>query len=146
MTDTTTAIAAAPLFDVFAPYLVAGLSALFTGLVGLAVAALRRWTGIQISAAYLDTIKAAAATEAAKAVAAADASIATAQIHVGSPIVAQAVNAILGANDKHLKDALDATGVSPGLIASFVAAGIGSLQSRLVTVTVPASPAEAAKP
>ena len=135
MTDTTTAIAVAPLIDALQPYIVAALGAAITGFIGLAATAFTRWTGIKIDAAYLASVKAAAVNEAQKAVASADASIATAQINVKSPIVKYAVETILGANDRNLQDALAATGASPGLVASLVAGAIGELQAKMVTVT-----------
>ena len=150
MSDVT-AIAVAPLIDAVAPYIVAALGAAVTGFIGLAATAFTRWTGVKIDAAYLALVKAAAVNEAQKALANADASFATAQINVGSPIVKDAVSAILGSGDRNLTAALAATGATPGLVASFVAGAIGELQAKILSVSpaptvAPAPVAVAPKP
>jgi hypothetical protein len=125
-----TAVAAAPFVAVLQPYLTAIATALVGGAITFGAAAVRKWTGYQIDAANLAAIKAAASTEAGKAVAAADSSFATAKIDVGSNVVQDAAEAIA----RRMPALIQAAGVSPDEIEHLVAGEIGKLQAAMVTV------------
>ena len=133
MTDTATAVAAAPLINALQPYIVAAVGAVVTYLTAQAVATFTRWTGAKIDAGYATAIEAAAANEAGKLVAGAVGNLASAQINVGSPGVASAANAIVGASSPLLKKAVLATGLTPELAASLVVGQIGRLQATMTS-------------
>jgi hypothetical protein len=128
MSDTTVTVA--PFVAVLQPYLTAIATALVGGAITLGAAAVRKWTGYQIDATNLAAIKAAAETEAGKAVAAADSSFATAKIDVGSTVVQEAADAIA----RRMPAVIQAAAVSPEEIERLVAGEIGKLQAAMVTV------------
>jgi hypothetical protein len=128
MSDTT--VTAAPFVAVMQPYLTAIATALVSGAITLGAAAVRKWTGYQIDATNLAAIKAAAETEAGKAVAAADSSFATAKIEVGSKIVQDAADAIA----RRMPAVIQAAGISPAEVEQLVAGEIGKLQATMVAV------------
>ena len=123
------AVGAAPFVAVLAPYLNALAVAVAPLLVAWALSLFRKWTGVQVDAAYEKRLEAAAATEAGKAIAAAEPGFANAVIPLGAPIVKQAVENILSA--EHLADVLAATGATPENVADLVAGEIGKLQARM---------------
>jgi hypothetical protein len=137
MSDTATTAAAAPIIAALQPYLTAAATAIVGGMITLAAAVYKKWTGIQIGAANLAAIKAAAETEAGKAVAAAADNLVNARIDVGSPIVTAASDAIA----RRLPDFIKASGITTDDIDHLVAGEIGKLQARMTAVTVPAAPA-----
>ncbi|HZZ63819.1 MAG TPA: hypothetical protein VFE63_22090 [Roseiarcus sp.] len=136
MTDTATAVAAAPFVAALQPYLTAAATAFVGGAVTLAAGAIRKWTGLRVSQANVDAIRAAAQDEAGKAVAAAADNLATAKIDVGSPIVSAAADAIAA----RLPDVLKSSGVSPGDLDHIIAGEIGRLQASMTAVYPPATP------
>jgi len=137
MTDITNAIAAAPIVTALQPYITAVVGSAITALIGVAVAAFTKWTGVEVSAAYTEAIERAAATEAGKLIAGAADNLSNTSIPVGSPLVAEAVERILTAD--HLQKPIAATGMTPDRLASIVAGEIGKLQAQTPTVSGPQS-------
>ena len=84
MTDTSTAVAAAPLVAAVAPYIVALAGVAVPALVGWGLAEVRKLTGIQVQKAASDTLDAMIEDEVGALVAAASDNLATTSIHVGS--------------------------------------------------------------
>ena len=130
MTDTATAVAAAPFVAALQPYLTAAATAIVGAAVTLAAGAIRKWTGLKVSQANVDAIRAAAQDEAGKAVAAAADNLATVKIDVGSPVVTAAADAIAA----RLPDLLKSSGVSPAALDHMIAGEIGRLQARMTAV------------
>ena len=95
MTDASASVSAAPLVADLQPDVSAAVAAVVGGLIALALALLRKLTGIVIQQAFVEQIERAAATEAGKAVAAAADNLANTQINVGSKLVADAANRIM---------------------------------------------------
>jgi len=141
MTDTATAIAAAPFIALIEPYAVAIASAVMPILIGVAVNAFSKWTGVKIDAAHEAKIEAACATEAGKMIAAASDNLATKQIDVGSTPVLAAATKIMSA--EHLQAAIAATGATPERIAAIVAGEIGKLQATMTSTSPAAKPSAA---
>ena len=135
MTDT--AVAAAPFVAALQPYLTALATALVGGAVTLFARAFSKSTGVQVDAANLAAIQAAAETEAGKAVAAAADNLATQRITVDSPTVKEAADAIA----VRLPDLLKASGVTPDQIDHLIAGEIGRLQATMTKVDPTAKPA-----
>ena len=135
MTDTSTAIAVAPIVEALQPLVTAAVSAAVAGIIGGAIALYNswKWKGAAIDAAHAKVIEDAAANEASKIVAGADtATFGNMKIDVGSPVVKLAVDNIVGANSANLKAALAATGATPDRVASLVTGAIGKLQAQIV--------------
>jgi hypothetical protein len=126
MTDTSTAISAAPLIAAVQPV----IAAIATTIVGMAVtfaaARFAKWTGVTLQASYVETLRKAAETEAGAAVAEAADNLAAREIPLASPIVAAAARRIVDA----LPDAMKGAGVTPEGVARLVAGEIGKLQAR----------------
>lgn len=129
MTDTSTLVTAAPLVTVLQPYLTALVTALVPILMGLALNAFQKWTGIKVDAGFRDQIEKAAANEAGKAVAAAGDNLAKEQITVKSGVAVDAAVKIM--NSPHLQEAINATGATPDRVASLVVGEIGKLQASM---------------
>ncbi len=129
MTDASASVSAAPLVADLEPYVSAAVAAVVGGLIALALALLRKLTGIVIQQAFVEQIERAAATEAGKAVAAAADNLANTQINVGSKLVADAANRIM--TSATLKSAIDETGMTPDRLAAIVAGEIGKLQAAM---------------
>lgn len=121
----------------FAPILASVAGAIASAAVAYGAAVWARWTHQQIGAEALAKITAAAQSEAAALVAAAADNLATRQIPVGSPIVADIVLKLSGA----LPGELAAAGLTPDRIATLVAGEIGKLQAQMTR----AAPGAAAK-
>ena len=128
-----TAVAAAPFVAALQPYIVAIVGAVTTYLVAQGVTAFTRWTGARIDATYSASIEAACANEAGKLVAGALGNLATAQIDVKSPGIAQAANAIITASNPILAKAVSSTGLTPELAASIIVGKIGKLQAQMTS-------------
>jgi hypothetical protein len=121
MTDSTTAIAAAPLVSDLAPYALA----LLPLVIAWGVAEFRKFTGIEVSAGAVDKLDALAKAEAGALIAASPTNLAGVAIPVGSAMVAGAANHILSAAPTILKD----TGLTPDTVAAMVAGHIGAMQA-----------------
>ncbi len=136
-----TAVAAAPFIAALQPYLTAAATAIVGGAITLAAAAFRNWTGVQVDAANLAAIRAAAQDEAGKMVASAEDNLATRKIDIGSPMVASAADSIAA----RLPDELKASGVTPDELDHWIAGEVGKLQARMTVAAPPAAAAPAAK-
>ena len=135
MTEQATIIGVASIANAFAPLVAAFVYSAVFGTVGVLIALYNQWRyrASTISADQAQVIKDAAANEAAKIVAGAStAFFGNAKITVTNPLVAEAAQNILGADSANLKAALEATGATPGLVASLVTGEIGKLQARIV--------------
>jgi nitrogen fixation protein FixH len=97
MTDTASAIAAGPFIETLRPI----ISAVVTAIVGVAVtfvvALLKRWTGVTMRSAYVDSLRQAAQTEAGVLVAEAADNLSSRSITVTSPAIAAAAARIAAA-------------------------------------------------
>ncbi len=130
MTDTVTTIDIAPIIVAAVPYIAAALAAVASAAVTVAAAAIRRWTGLQVQQAALDSVRHAAANEASALVAgAADYSaLATAKITVSSPVVGAAAAAVVS----RIPDAIKASGVTPDQLNKMILGRIGDKQAELL--------------
>jgi hypothetical protein len=135
MTDSATAIVAAPILDALQPLVTAAVSAAVAGVVGIAVAAYNSWKyrASSIDAAHEKAIADAASNEAAKIVAGAvTAEFGNLKIDLNSPAINAAAANIIGADAANLKAALVATGATPGRVASLVLGAVGAAQIKIV--------------
>jgi hypothetical protein len=137
MTDSSTAIAAAPFVVALQPILTAAATTIVGAAVTFAVALFAKYTGVTLQASYVETLRGAAETEAGAAVAEAADNLAGRSIPVDSPIVVAAA-ARIGAG---LPDFMKAAGVTPDDVARLVAGEIGKLQAQ--TPALVAAPAQA---
>ncbi len=128
MTDT--AIAAAPFIALAQPYAVAIAGVLVPALIGWGVNEFSKWTGVKIDAALEAKVQAAAGTEAGQLIAAASDNLATAKIHVGSPVVASAASNIA----EKMPNILKALGLDEGHVKAMVAGEVGKLQAQMTSV------------
>ena len=135
MTDSTTAIAAAPLVADLAPYALA----LLPVVIAWGVAEFRKFTGIQVSAGAVDKLDALAHAEAGALIAASPTNLAGVAIPVGSAIFAAAANRIIAAAPSILAD----TGLTPDAVAAMVAGHLGAMQAGM-PAAAPAVPAPVA--
>jgi hypothetical protein len=126
MTDTQTAIAAAPFVAAFQPFVTAIATTIVGAAVTFAAAQFAKWTGVALQASYVETLRKAAETEAGAAVAEAADNLAAREIPLASPIVAAAARRIADA----LPGAMKSAGVTPEGVARLVAGEIGKLQAR----------------
>jgi hypothetical protein len=131
MTDTATAVAAAPLIASIAPYAVA----LIPVLIAWGVAEFRKATGVNVSAGAVDKLDALAKAEAGALVAASATNLAGVAIPVRSTIIAGAVTRIVAAAPGVLADA----GLTPDAVATMVAGHIGALQASAPAAAAPKS-------
>lgn len=135
MTDTPSAIAAAPIVDALRPI----ISAVVTTIAGVAVtfgvALLTRWTGVTLQTTYVDSIRQAAQTEAGVLIAEAADNLSSKSIPVGSPAIAAAAARIAVA----MPEALKAVGMTSDALQRVVAGEIGKLQAQSATISVPPS-------
>ncbi len=136
MTDTSSAVAAAPLVAAVAPYIVALAGIAVPALVGWGLAEVRKLTGIQVQKAASDTLDAMIEDEVGALVAAASDNLATTSIHIGSPLVAAIANKIVTA----APDVLAQAGVSPTAVAGMALGEIGKWQACMTAVSPPAAP------
>ena len=142
MTDTPTAIAAAPLVAAIAPYIVALAGVAVPALVAAGLAELRKMTGIQVEKSAAEKLDAMIEDEVGALVAAASDNLATASIHVGSPIVAAVADKVVAGAPEILAKA----GVDPADVAGMVAGEIGKWQAGMTRVSPPPAPPPAKAP
>ena len=136
MTNAAITIAAAPLAAALEPFIAAVVTAIIGAFVPLAYLAFHRWTGIVIQQAALDRLTAAAKTEAAALVLAAEDNFASQAIPVGSKIIAGAAAQV----EASLPDVMSAAGVTPDGLARLVAGELGKLQASMTKVDPSGSP------
>jgi hypothetical protein len=135
MTNTASAIPAGPIIDTLRPI----ISAVVTAIVGVAVtfgvALLKRWTGVTLRSAYVDSLRQAAQTEAGVLVAEAADNLSSRSIAVTSPAIAAAAARIAAA----MPEAVRAVGKTPDDLGRLIAGEIGKLQACATAISVPAS-------
>ena len=142
MTVSASAIAVGPIVEALRPI----ISAVVTTTVGVAVtfgvALLKRWTGVTLQSAYVDSLRQAAQTEAGVLVAEAADNLSSRSITVTSPAIAAAAARIATA----MPDAVRAVGKTPEDLSRLVAGEIGKLQAHATTIFVPTSPSRTRSP
>ena len=132
MTDSASAIAVGPIVDALRPM----ISAVVTAIVGVAVtfgvALLKRWTGVSLQSAYVNSLRQAAQTEAGILVAEAADNLSSRSITVTSPAIAAAAARIAAA----MPEAVRAVGKTQEDLGRLVAGEIGKLQAYATGVSV----------
>jgi hypothetical protein len=135
MTDSASTIAAGPIVEALRPM----ISAVVTAMVGVAVtfgvALLKRWTGVTLQSAYVDSLRQAAQTEAGVLVAEAADNLSFRCISVTSPAIAAAAARIAAA----MPEAVRAVGKTQEDLGRLVAGEIGKLQAQATSISVPTS-------
>jgi hypothetical protein len=135
MTNTASAIATGPFLDTLRPI----ISAVVTAIVGVAVtfgvALLKRWTGVTLRSAYVDSLRQAAQTEAGVLVAEAADNLSSRSITVTSPAITAAAARIAAA----MPEAVRAVGKTPEDLGRIVAGELGKLQACTTAISVPTS-------
>ena len=136
MTNSAAAIAAGPIVEALRPIISAVIAATVGVAVTFGVALLKRWTGVTLQSAYIDSLRQAAQTEAGILVADAADNLSSRSITVTSPAIAAAAARIATA----MPDAVRAVGKTPEDLSRLVAGEIGKLQALATTISVPTSP------
>jgi len=101
--------------------------------VTFVVALLKRWTGVTLRSAYVDSLRQAAQTEAGVLVAEAADNLSSRSITVTSPAIAAAAARIAAA----MPEAVRAVGKTPEDLGRIVAGEIGKLQACATAISVP---------
>jgi hypothetical protein len=135
MTDSPSAIAAGPIVQALLPAITAVVTAMVGAVVTFGIALLKRWTGVTLQSAYIDSLRQAAQTEAGILVAEAADNLSSRSIAVTSPAVAAAAARIAAA----MPEAVRAVGKTSEDLGRLVAGEIGKLQARATAISVPAS-------
>jgi hypothetical protein len=135
MTDSASAIAAAPIVEALRPMISAVVTAIVGVAVTFAVALLKRWTGVTLRSAYVDSLRQAAQTEAGVLVAEAADNLSTRSISVTSPAIAAAAARIAAT----MPEAVKAVRKTPQDLSRLVAGEVGKLQAHTTTTSVPTS-------
>ena len=136
MTNSAAAIAAGPIVEALRPVISTVVAATVGVAVTFTVALLKRWTGVTLQSAYIDSLRQAAQTEAGILVADAADNLSSRSITVTSPAIAAAAARIATA----MPDAVRAVGKTPEDLSRLVAGEIGKLQALATTISVPTSP------
>jgi hypothetical protein len=135
MTNSVSTIAAGPIVEALRPM----ISAVVTAIVGVAVtfgvALLKKWTGVTLQSAYVDSLRQAAQTEAGILVAEAADNLSSRSISVTSPAVAAAAARIGAA----MPEVVRSVGKTPEDLGRLVAGEIGKLQAHATAISVPVS-------
>lgn len=131
MTDSASAIATGPIVEAMRPIISAVVTATVGVAVTLGVALLKRWTGVTMQSAYVDSLRQAAQTEAGVLVAEAADNLSSRSITVSSPAIAAAAARIAAA----MPVAMRAVGKTPDDLSRLVAGEIGKLQAHAATVS-----------
>jgi hypothetical protein len=117
MTDSASAIAAGPIVEALHPIISAVVEATVGVAVTFGVALLKRWTGVTLQSAYVDSLRQAAQTEAGVLVAEAADNLSSRSITVTSPAIAAAAARIATA----MPDVVRAVGKTPEDLSRLVA-------------------------
>gem|GEM_PF-6251977 len=115
----------APLIEFLRPYIDVILQGLVAAFIVFFAGVVKKYTGVQLSQAALDKIRAAASTQAGILVAGAADNLVKTQITVDHPAVASAANFIF----EHLPDAAKAAGLTPDTLKAIIVGEIGKLQA-----------------
>jgi hypothetical protein len=133
MTDSTTAVAAAPLVALVAPYILAVAGVVVPALVGLALGELKKLTGLQARQDAADRIDAMIEDKVGSLVAGAADNLATTSIRIGSPLVGDIASSVIAAAPQLLAQA----GINPAAVAGMVHGEIGKWQAGMTSVSPP---------
>jgi hypothetical protein len=136
MTNSAASIAAGPIVEALRPVISTVVAATVGVAVTFAVALLKRWTGVTLQSAYIDSLRQAAQTEAGVLIADAADNLSSRSITVTSPAIAAAAARIATT----MPDAVRAVGKTPEDLSRLVAGEIGKLQAHATTISVPTSP------
>ena len=142
MTNSASAIAIGPLVEALRPMISAFVTATMGIAITVGVALLKRWTGVTLQTAYVNSLREAAQTEAGVLVAEAADNLSSRSITVASPAIAAAAARIAAA----MPDAVRAVGKTPEDLSRLVAGEIGKLQAYATTVSVRTVPSRASSP
>jgi hypothetical protein len=142
MTDSASAIATGPIVEALHPIISAVVAATVGVAVTFGVALLKRWTGVTLQSAYVDSLRQAAQTEAGVLVAEAADNLSSRSITVTSPAIAAAAARIATA----MPDAVRAVGKTPEDLSRLVAGEVGKLQAHSTAISVPTSPSRTRSP
>ena len=142
MTDSASAIATGPIVEALHPIISAVVEATVGVAVTFGVALLKRWTGVTLQSAYVDSLRQAAQTEAGVLVAEAADNLSSRSITVTSPAIAAAAARIATA----MPDVVRAVGKTPEDLSRLVAGEIGKLQAHATAISVPVSPSRTRSP
>jgi hypothetical protein len=135
MTAVVSTIAIGPIVETVRPIISASVTAIVGVAVTLGVGLLKRWTGVTLQSAYVDTLRQAAQTEAGVLVAEAADNLSSRSITLASPAVAAAAARIAAA----MPEVVRATGKGPEDLGRLVAGEIGKLQAHAPAVYGPTS-------
>jgi hypothetical protein len=133
MTEAASSIALSPIVEALRPMLSAAVTTIVGAAVAFGVALLKRWTGVTLQAAHVDSLRQAAQTEAGILVAEAADNLSSRSISVTSPAIAAAAARIATA----MPEAMKAVGKNPQDLGRLVAGEIGKLQAHATTISVP---------
>ena len=136
MTNSAASIAAGPIVEALRPVISTVVAARVGVAVTFAVALLKRWTGVTLQSAYIDSLRQAAQTEAGVLIADAADNLSSRSITVTSPAIAAAAARIATT----MPDAVRAVGKTPEDLSRLVAGEIGKLQAHATTISLPTSP------
>jgi len=135
MADSVSAIAAGPIVEALRPVISAVVAAIVGVAVTFSVALLKKWTGVTLQSAYVDSLRQAGQTEAGILVAEAADNLSSRSISVTSPAVAAAAARIAAA----MPEAVRSVGKTPEDLGRLVAGEIGKLQAHATAISVQAS-------
>lgn len=135
MIDTASAIAAGPIVEALRPIIYSFVTATVGVAITFGVALLKRWTGITLQSAYVDSLRQAAQTEAGILIAEAADNLSSRSITVTSPAIAAAAARIAAT----MPEAVKAAGKTPEDLGRLVAGEIGKLQAHATTISAPPS-------
>jgi hypothetical protein len=142
MTSSPSTIAVGPIVEALRPI----ISAIVTTIVGITVtfgaALLKRWAGVTLQSAYVDSLRQAAQTEAGVILAEATDNLSSRSITVTSPAIAAAAARIAAA----MPGALKTAGKTPEDVSRLIAGEIGKLQAHATTISIPALPSTIGPP
>jgi hypothetical protein len=135
MTDIASAVGAGSIVETLRPVISAVVTATVGVAVTLGVALLKRWTGVALQSAYVDSLRQAAQTEAGVLVAEATDNLSSRSIAVTAPAIVAAGARIAAAMPEEVR----AVRKTPEDLGRLVAGEIGKLQAHAAAISVPTS-------
>jgi len=131
MINTASSIAMGPIVETLRPIISSFVTAMVGVGVTLGVALLKRWSGVTLRSAYVNSLRQAAQTEAGVLVAEAADNLSSRSITITSPGIAAAAARIAAA----MPEAAKAAGTTPEDLGRLVAGEIGKLQAHAGAVS-----------
>ena len=120
---------------IVAPIVLAVLLVLVRAGMNIALTELKKLTNIQVQQSFVDQFEAMVDSKIGAAVAGVEGNLATVAIPVGSPVVKSIVDEILA----EAPSLMLAAGITPDSVAKYVQGRIGSWQSNMTSVVIPAA-------